>query len=82
MNEIIYTLARFAVNLYPYLHALALAVGSVFAISGFTDIIFDIYFIFRSIRRFFLISQLVQTNAGTAGSPRAAKDRYYCGMLA
>lgn len=54
MNEIIYTLARFAVNLYPYLHALALAVGSVFAISGFTDIIFDIYFIFRSIRRFFL----------------------------
>lgn len=54
MNDAVYALARFAVSLYPFLYALAIAVGSVFAVSGFTDIIFDIYFIFRSIRRFFL----------------------------
>ncbi len=54
MNDTVYALARFAVNLYPFLHALAIVVGSVFAVSGFTDIVFDIYFIFRSVRRFFL----------------------------
>lgn len=54
MNNTVYALARIAVALYPYLHILAIIVGSVFATSGFTDIIFDIYFIFRSIRRFFL----------------------------
>ncbi len=54
MNNIVYALARFAVNLYPYLHVLAIIIGSIFATSGFTDIVFDIYFIFRSVRRFFL----------------------------
>lgn len=54
MNDTVYTLARTALALYPYLYVLALIVGSVFTLSGFMDIIFDIYFIFRSIRRFFL----------------------------
>ncbi|HAF61757.1 MAG TPA: hypothetical protein DCK95_05480 [Anaerolineaceae bacterium] len=54
MNDTIYALARTALALYPYLYALAVIVGVVFTVSGFTDIIFDIYFIFRSVRRFFL----------------------------
>jgi adsorption protein B len=54
MNNTVYTLARFAVSLYPFLYALATAVGSVFAVSGVMDFIFDVYYIFRSVRRFFL----------------------------
>ena len=54
MNNTIFALARIAVSLYPFLYALAIAVGSIFALSGFTDIVFDIYFILRSIRRFFI----------------------------
>ena len=54
MNDTVYALARFAISIYPFLYVLAIIVGSVFAISGFTDIIFDIYYIYRSIRRFFL----------------------------
>lgn len=55
MSDTIYSLARFAISLYPFLYGLALIVGMVFTISGFTDIIFDIYFIFRSIRQFFVL---------------------------
>lgn len=54
MNDTVYTLARFAISIYPILYVLAIVVGSIFAISGFTDIIFDIYYIYRSVRRFFL----------------------------
>jgi adsorption protein B len=54
MNDTVYTLARFCNIIYPILYVLAIVVGSIFAISGFTDIIFDIYYIYRSVRRFFL----------------------------
>ena len=54
MNDTIYALVRAILSLYPLLYALAVIVGTVFAISGSMDIVFDFYFIFRSVRRFFL----------------------------
>lgn len=54
MEYILYYLARLAIALYEPLHTLALVVGVIFVVSGITDIVFDFYFILRSIRRFFL----------------------------
>jgi len=54
MNDFFFSLAHFAVSIYPVLYVFTLLVGSVFVISGFTDFTFDLYFIFHSIRRFFL----------------------------
>jgi adsorption protein B len=54
MEQILYTITRIAVYLYPAVQIIAVFVGIIFAISGITDISFDLYFIGRSIRRFFL----------------------------
>jgi adsorption protein B len=54
MEQILYTITRIALFVYPALHVIAIAVGIIFAISGVTDLGFDLYFIARSIRRFFL----------------------------
>jgi bacteriophage N4 adsorption protein B len=54
MEQILYTITRIALFVYPALHVIAIVVGIIFAISGITDLGFDLYFIARSIRRFFL----------------------------
>jgi len=54
VENFLYALARLAIVLYEPLLVLALIVGCIFVISGITDVGFDIYFILRSIRRFFL----------------------------
>jgi len=54
MNEITFALARFFVNLYPFFRTVAIIVGSIFVVSGLMDFVFDIYFLFHSIRRYFL----------------------------
>jgi bacteriophage N4 adsorption protein B len=54
MEPILYTITRIALFLFPALQVIAIVVGVIFAISGFTDLGFDLYFIARSIRRFFL----------------------------
>ncbi|HEY60900.1 MAG TPA: phage adsorption protein NrfB [Anaerolineae bacterium] len=41
-------------DLYPYLYVLAIIVGSIYAFSGITDFVFDIYYIYRAVRRFLL----------------------------
>jgi adsorption protein B len=54
MDQILYFITRFALFVYPALQVIAIVVGIIFAISGVTDLGFDLYFIARSIRRFFL----------------------------
>lgn len=54
MSETVIYLARLVLRLYPYLKVLAIIVGTIFTISGVSDIVFDIYYMVRSVRRFFL----------------------------
>ena len=54
MEHILYFITRIALFVYPALQVIAVVVGIIFVISGFTDFGFDLYFITRSIRRFFL----------------------------
>ncbi len=53
MDALLAPTIDFFIALYQPFYILALIVGSVFALSGFTDLIFDIYNIFWSIQRFF-----------------------------
>ncbi len=54
MEQILYTITRIALFVYPTLQVIAIVIGIIFAISGVTDLGFDLYFIARSIRRFFI----------------------------
>ena len=54
MEPILYPITRIALFIYPALQVIAIVVGIIFVISGVTDFGFDLYFIARSIRRFFL----------------------------
>lgn len=54
METFINRIAEFWVSVYPALYWLALFSGIVFAISGVTDLFFDLSFMVYSIRRFFL----------------------------
>ena len=54
MSETVIYLAHLVLRLYPYLKVLAIIVGTIFTISGVSDIVFDIYYMVRSVRRFFL----------------------------
>ncbi len=52
MDPFLKPLVDFITALYPLFFSLALVVGSVFALSGFTDLVFDFYNIFWAVQRF------------------------------
>lgn len=54
MNIVITVIANFFVALYPVFHVLALIVGVVFVITGFTDLFVDIFNFCLNIRRVIL----------------------------
>jgi len=54
METLITQTANFLVSIYQPLYILALFVGAVFVISGFTDLFFDVYSIGWNLRRFFI----------------------------
>lgn len=54
METLITRISEFFVALYDPFHILALFVGSVFVVSGFTDLFFDIFNIYLKARRFFV----------------------------
>ncbi|MFW5714341.1 MAG: glycosyltransferase, partial [Brevefilum sp.] len=52
MNQLLNPTVDFFIALYQPFYILALIVGSAFALSGFTDLFFDIYNLFWSFQRF------------------------------
>ena len=54
MEQILFSITRIALYLFPYLHILAIIVGVIFVISGVLDSGLDLFFIGRAIRRFFI----------------------------
>jgi adsorption protein B len=54
VSDTLLLFVRLMLDLYPYLYMLAIVVGSIYAFSGITDSVFDLYYIYRAVRRFFL----------------------------
>ena len=54
MSDTLLFIVRLMLDLYPFLYVLAVIVGLIYVFSGITDSVFDIYYIYRAIRRFFL----------------------------
>lgn len=54
MHSFLFSLVHLIEKLRPAIEILAILVSSVFVVSGITDTILDLYYFWRSIRRFFL----------------------------
>ena len=82
MDQILYTITRIALFVYPALQVITIVVGIIFVISGVTDFGFDLYFIARSIRRFFLSRKWPKLTLERLQAREQQKIAIFIGLLA
>jgi len=82
METILYTITCIALLIFPVLQVIAVLVGIIFVISDFTDFGFDLYFIARSIRRFFLSRNWPKLTLERLQAREQQKIAIFIGLLA